>query len=257
MKYTIDSISKRMTIESPGRNSQELDLCSPDGLEVLTRLWVAVGWAARDSYQFTWAGQPIIQLPHDVLRYQELLWKVRPDVIVETGVAHGGSLMLAASMCKVIGRGRVIGVDVELRPTNRAAIERHILSDWIALVEGNSTDQNVVRQVRNQILAGESVLVLLDSNHSMEHVAAELEAYAPLVTPGSYIVATDGIMRELVGFPGAKDDWGWNNPYEAARQFASLHSEFLVEDPEPLFDESRGGSRATYWPGAFLKRLPN
>jgi cephalosporin hydroxylase len=256
MKYSIDADSKQMTIEDEA-GCRDLDLFSAEALEILTRLWVTVGWAARDSYQFTWAGRPIIQLPHDIVRYQELLWRLRPDVIVETGVAHGGSLMLAASLCKLIGNGRVIGVDIEIRPMNREAIECHSLSPWITLIEGSSIHPDVVQRVRELIAPDESVLVLLDSNHSRRHVTAELEAYAPLVTAGSYIVAADGIMRDLAGFPGAKDDWDSNNPYEAVRQFASTHTEFRMEEPQPLFDESRGGSRPTYWPGGYLKRLPN
>jgi len=256
MKYTIDCTTHRIAVES-SQGCREFSLYSPEALEILTELWVTVGWTARDSYQFTWAGRPIIQLPHDVLRYQELIWRLQPDVILETGVAHGGSLMLAASLCKAMDKGRVIGVDIAVRPESRLAIERHSLSGWITLIEGSSIDPGVVAQVKQKIAPEESVLVLLDSNHSKNHVAEELRAYAPLVTGGSYIIAADGIMRNLAGLPGARDDWDSNNPYEAVREFAAAHSEFQWEEPQPLFNESRGGSHPSYWAGGFLKRLPS
>lgn len=255
MKYIIDCVAKRILVERSEGGSREISRYSPEALEIATGLWLTIGWTVRDSYRFTWAGRPIIQLPHDVLRYQELIWSVRPDVIVETGVAHGGSLVLAASVCKMMGKGRVIGVDVEIRPANRRAIESHHLSASITLVEGSSVDPEVVAQVKQKIGPGESVLVLLDSNHSKKHVAAELKAYSPLVTAGSYIIAADGIMRDLAGLPGANDDWDWNNPYEAAREFAANHPEFQWEDPQPVFNESRSGSQPSYWHGGFLKRL--
>jgi cephalosporin hydroxylase len=257
MRYTIDDACNRLTLEPPEGEAHELDLYSPAALEILTRLWLRAGWAARDSYQFTWAGRPIIQLPHDILRYQELIWQVRPDVIVETGVAHGGSLLLSASLCRLAGNGRVIGVDIEIRPANRAAIEGHIMGDLITLIEGSSIDPGVVRSVFDQIRPGETALVSLDSNHAKSHVAAELEAYFSLVTPGSYIVVADGIMRELGNVPGGSAEWIWNNPLDAVREFLVAHPEFQNADPQPMFDESRGGSRPTYWPGGYLKRLPN
>lgn len=257
MRYTIDDTCNSLVVEREGGERRSLELYSAASLEILTRLWVTAGWAARDSYQYTWLGQPIIQLPHDIVRYQELLWRLRPDAIVETGIAHGGSLLLSASLCSLIGKGRVIGVDIEIRPKNRAAIEAHKLSGRIALIEGNSIDPAVVGRVRDRIAPGETVLVLLDSSHTKAHVAAELEAYSGLVSPGSYIVVADGIMRDLAGVPGGKAEWVWNNPFEAARDFLLSHAEFRGEEPRPPFDESRGGSRPTYWPGGYLKRLPS
>ena len=144
-------------------------------------------------------GRPVIQLPEDMLRIQEVIHVVRPDVIVETGVAHGGSLVFYASLLKAMDKGRVIGIDVEIRPHNRRAIEAHPLAERIALVEGSSIDPAVVDRVAGMIAPNEAVLVLLDSCHTKAHVAAELEAYGRLVTPGSYIVATDGIMHDLAG----------------------------------------------------------
>ncbi len=151
----------------------------------------------KHAYTFTWLGRPVIQIPEDLLRLQELVTRVQPDVIVETGVAHGGSLVFHAGLCKLLGRGKVIGVDIEIRPHNRAAIEAHALAHMIELVEGDSVDPAVVAEVASRIGPDDTVLVILDSHHAREHVLAELEAYAPLVSPGSYAVAMDGYFMEL------------------------------------------------------------
>ncbi len=253
MKYTIDDSRNAMTIED-GSSSREVGLYSPEALQILTGLWVKAGWAAKDSYQFTWAGRPIIQLPHDVMRYQELVWRLQPDVIVETGVAHGGLLALSASLCRIIGKGRVIGIDVEIRAYNRAALDAHPLREHMTLVEGSSTDPAVIRSVFEEANGAGMVLVMLDSNHSKAHVRAEMEAYCRLVSPGSYLIVADGIMQELVDSPGGSPEWRWDNPVEAMREFLAAHPEFVREEPARLFDETRGGSRPTYWPGGYLKR---
>jgi cephalosporin hydroxylase len=200
-------------------------------------------------------GRPVIQLPEDMIRIQEVIYAVKPDVIIETGVAHGGSLIFYASLCKAMEKGRVIGIDIEIRPHNRKAIEAHEMKPWITLVEGSSTAPETVASVKAMIKPGETVLVLLDSNHTYAHVMAELEAYGPMVTPGSYIVATDGIMRDLVGAPRSEKDWDVNNPYAAARDFAARSSDFRAEEPAFPFNEGMVTERVTYWPGSFLKRV--
>ncbi len=152
-------------------------------------------------------------------------------------------------------KGRVIGIDIEIRPHNRTAIDEHPLRSWLTLIEGSSVDPAIVGQVRGAVKPGESVLVLLDSNHTKAHVLAELEAYGPMVTPGSFIVATDGIMSWLGNAPRSQPDWSWNNPYEAARDFVTRHPEFVVEEPAFPFNEGVVRDRVTYWPGAFLRRI--
>jgi cephalosporin hydroxylase len=151
-------------------------------------------------------------------------------------------------------KGRVVGVDVEIRPHNRAAIEAHPLFPYITLIEGSSIDPQIVDQVRGQVHEGETVLVLLDSNHTKDHVLEELRAYGPLVTSGSYIVAMDGIMGDLVGAPRTKPDWGWNNPREAALEFAKENGDFVLEEPPKPFNEGVVEQRVTYWPDGFLRR---
>ncbi len=228
---------------------------SAEAFAILSRVWLRCGWDTKYVYSFTWMGRPVIQLPEDLIRIQETIYRIKPDVIIETGVAHGGSLVFYASLCKAMGKGRIIGIDVEIRPHNRQAIEEHEMKPLITLIEGSSVDPRVVEQVKALVKPGETVLVILDSNHTEAHVRSELEAYAPLVSRGSYIVATDGIMQQVVGAPRTKPDWSWNNPLQAARKFAASHPEFRLEEPAFPFNEGLVNERVTYWPEAFLKRV--
>jgi cephalosporin hydroxylase len=252
MRLTIDDEARTLTDHANGR---VLELYSPDAFSLLSRQWLRVGWSLKQPYTFTWLGRPLIQLPEDVLRMQEVIYSTRPDVIVETGIAHGGGLVFYASLCKAMGRGRVVGVDVDIRSHNRRAIESHALYPLITLIEGDSTRPDIVEAVGRQIRPEERVLVILDSDHSKGHVSAELEAYAPLVTKGSYLVATDGSMKFLTDVPRGKPEWSWDNPSAAARDFATRHPEFQLEEPEWQFNESLLSERVTHWPDAFLRRL--
>jgi cephalosporin hydroxylase len=174
------------------------------------------------------------------------------EVIAETGVAHGGPLIFYASLRRLMGKGRVIGVDIEIRPHNREAIESHGLGSLITLIEGDSTDPETISKVEGNIPPRGTVLALLDSCRTKEHVRRELEAYGPMVTPGSYIVAMDGIMEQVAGAPRTKPDWAWNNPGHAALEFAAAHPEFAMVEPPFLFNEGMITERVSYWPGAFL-----
>lgn len=251
---TIDMEAGVISLDEGG-TARSLPFASPEAFALMSKIWLRVGWDTKYVYSFTWMGRPIIQLPEDVLRVQEVVFALRPDVIVETGVAHGGSLVFYASLCKAMGRGRVIGVDVEIRPHNRAAIEAHELFDRITLIEGSSIDPAVVDTVKSLVAPGESVLVILDSNHTKAHVAAELQAYSSLVPPGSYIVAADGLMGELAGAPRTNDDWVWNNPKEAAAEFVAAHDDFVLEPPVPQFNEGVVDSPVSYWVGGWVKRV--
>lgn len=253
MKLTIDTTTKTLTYEVNGETNV-LGLYSKEAFELISLQWVKVGWAQNYSYTFSWMGRPIIQLPEDMIRIQEVIYKVQPDVIVETGVAHGGSLIYYASLFKVIGKGRVIGIDIEIRPPNRKAIEEHELASFISLIEGSSTDLSIVAEVKQLINPGETVLVILDSCHTKQHVADELNAYHNLVTPGSYIVATDGIMKELYDVPRGNPEWKWDHPTAAGAEFAAQHPEFVLEQPKWLFSESALTENVTHWPGAWLRR---
>jgi cephalosporin hydroxylase len=199
-------------------------------------------------------GQPIIQLPEDMVRIQEVIYRIKPDVIIETGIAHGGSLIFYASLCKVLGKGRVIGIDIEIRPHNRKAIESHELFPLITLIEGSSTTNDTVKKVKELVTPGEIIFVILDSCHTKQHVLDELEFYHDLITPGSYIVATDGIMKDLYDVPRGKPEWAQDNPVAAVAEFVSKHPEFVVEQPAWPFNESELTENVTHWPKAYLKR---
>lgn len=252
----IDMENATVTVEDED-GSATYGMDTREAFEIVTKAYLRCGWDMKYIYTFAWMGRPIIQLPDDMVRIQEVIYAVKPDVIIEAGIAHGGSLIFYASLLKAMGHGRVIGVDVEIRPHNRKAIEAHELFPYLTLIEGSSIDPQIVDQVKSLVRPGEKVFVILDSNHSKQHVLGELNAYAGLVSPGSYIVAMDGIMKDLVGAPRSKPDWGENNPYAAARAFLEQHPEFVFEQPPWPFDESNGlKENVTYWPNAWLRRLP-
>ena len=254
MKLTIDTEAMTLTTDEAGHTAT-FDLYSKQSFEIVSTQWLKVGWNQKYPYAFSWLGRPIIQAPEDIIRAQEVIYRLQPDVILETGVAHGGSLIFYASLCKAIGKGRVIGVDIEIRPHNRQAIEAHELFSYITLIEGNSISAEVVGQVKSLIGSGEQVLVFLDSNHTKPHVLAELEAYCGLVTPGSYIVATDGSMKDLYDVPRGKAAWKDDNPTAAAREFTGRHTEFVIEQPAWPFNESQLTQNITHWPDGWLRRV--
>jgi cephalosporin hydroxylase len=257
MQILIDTTTNTLTHKHSDGSEKRYPLASPEAFALASRVWLRCGWDVKHVYTFTWMGRPIIQLPEDLVRLQEVIYALKPDVIVETGIAHGGSLIFYASLCKVMGKGRVIGVDIDIRPHNRVAIESHELFPYLTLLEGSSTDPAIVKHIASLIAPHETTLILLDSNHSKEHVLRELEMYSGLVSVGSYIVATDGIMAYLVGAPRSQPDWEENNPQEAAKEFVRTHPEFVIEQPAWLFNESLLSEEhvVTYWPSAWLKRL--
>jgi cephalosporin hydroxylase len=254
MTLTIDT-DRQVIVTDAGGERREIPLYSTEGFELLSNVWLRVGWNQKYTYTFSWFGRPVIQLPDDMVRLQEVIYRTSPDVIVETGVAHGGSLVFYASLCAAMGRGRVIGVDIEIRPHNRVAIEAHPLSRLITLIEGSSVAEETVARVRQEIGHAQSVLVVLDSNHSRDHVRGELEHYAPLVTAGSYIVATDGIMRDVADAPRGKPDWKTDNPVSAVEAFLAQHPQFRLEQPSWPFNESDLTHNVTHWPQAYLRRI--
>lgn len=238
-----------------GGEAQVFRLDTPEAFALISNAWLRAGWDNKHVYSFTWMGRPIIQLPEDMIRIQETIYAVKPDVIIETGVAHGGSLIYYASLLKAMERGRVIGVDIEIRPHNRVAIESHELFPLITLIEGDSIAPETIARIKSLVQPDDRVMVFLDSRHTKDHVLAELNAYAPLVSRNSYIVAMDGIMESLTGAPRTEPDWKWNNPKSAAGEFVEQHPEFVIEDPPFLFNEGTVTERVTYWPGGFIKRI--
>ena len=253
MKISIDTEKQVITNQESGETTP---LYSKEGFEAVSKIWLKVGWNEKHIYTFTWMGRPIIQLPEDMIRVQEAIFQIKPTVILETGIAHGGSLIDSASLLKTMEiKGRVIGVDIEIRPHNRKAIEEHFLFPYITLIEGNSVAPEIVEQVKSQIKPDDKVIVFLDSNHSRQHVLDELEAYCDLVSKDSYIVATDGIMEDLIDVPRGTASWDRDNPVEAVHDFLKTHPEFVQEEPGWLFNESALQSNInTHWNQAWLRR---
>jgi cephalosporin hydroxylase len=254
MKISIDTCSNTLHCEEGGEETAT-ELYSDRAFEILSDLWLKVGWNQKYPYTFSWLGRPIIQAPEDIVRTQEVFWQVKPTVVIETGVAHGGSLIFSASLLKAMDiTGRVIGIDIEIRPHNRRAIEEHPLASLITLLEGSSVSEEILAQIKNLARPDDRVLVILDSNHTKAHVARELELYHPFVSPGSYIVATDGSMRDLHDVPRGSPEWKWDHPAAAAEEFAANNPNFQLEQPSWQFNESTLSKNITHWPSAWLRK---
>ena len=233
--------------------------------QTLSRDWLQASMQRQYVYNFDWMGRPIIQYPQDMVAMQELVWRVRPDLIIETGIAHGGSLVLSASLLALLdmsdaieagttldpraSRRKVLGVDIDIRAHNRAAIESHPMGSRITMIQGSSVAPEVVQQVRDLAQDYQRVLVCLDSMHTHDHVLGELDAYAPLVTPGSYCVVFDTFVEDMPPKFFADRPWDvGNNPKTAVHQWLASHSEFEVDA------EMEQRVQVTVAPNGFLRR---
>lgn len=204
-------------IETNGRN---------EILKAASQAFLQASVVPKYSYNFSWLGRPVIQYPQDMIAMQEIIWEVKPDLIIETGIAHGGSLIFSASMlelnaaCAGPRNAAVLGIDIEIRPHNRKAIEEHPLFRRISMIEGSSIAPEIIAQVQAKARDKARVLVCLDSNHTHEHVLAELEAYAPLVSVGSYCVVFDTLIEDMPAGMYADRPWGpGNNPKTAIWEY--------------------------------------
>jgi cephalosporin hydroxylase len=209
-----------------------VDRLIADGdVQALSRAWLTEITRHKYTYNFSWLGRPVIQLPQDLLAVQEIVWRVRPDLVVETGIAHGGSLIHSASLLELLGEdGLVIGVDVDIRPHNRREIEAHPLAKRIRLIEGSSVDATVVDAVRAHARDRRRVLVMLDSDHTHAHVLRELTLYAPLVTRDSYLIVFDTLIEDLPAELFAGRRWGkGNNPKTAVWAFLETTKRFEID----------------------------
>lgn len=219
-------------------------------IAALSRIWMREVARYKYSYNFTWLGRPIIQFPQDLVAVQELIWTVKPDLIVETGVAHGGSLILSASILELLGGpGRVIGVDIDIRAHNRAEIEKHPMAKRIDMIEGSSIDPSVAKAVGQLARDAKRVMVFLDSNHTHEHVLEELRLYAPMTSVGSYCVVFDTLIEDCPDDMVVDRPWGkGNNPKTAVW-------EYLKEDPRFAIDrEIEAKCSITVAPDGYLRR---
>ena len=216
-----------------------------------SKAYALEAWRQRHARSMTWLGAPVEQMPEDLIRIQELIVQVKPAVIVETGVQWGGSVLYYASLLSLIGNGIVVGIDNHYRPEASAAIEQSSVKDRIWIREGDSADPDIARRIRSFVGERAPCMVILDSDHRFAHVLAELEAYAPLVTPGSYAVVCDTIMADL---EDENPDWLTDNPAAAIDTFLSTHPGFARVQPLRPYDQSRSHGSVSHWPGGYLKR---
>ncbi len=219
----------RKNIKSIGEDNEFL---------ALSNLWTQKAINHKYAYNFSWLGRPIMQTPQDIYAMQELIWTVKPDLIIETGVAHGGSLIMSASMLALLDycygiqktKRRVFGIDIDIRPHNRAALEAHSLAHLIELIAGSSTERNVIEQIYSIAEGYKNIMVFLDSNHTHDHVLAELRVYAPLVSVGSYCVVWDTGIEDLPDTFCADRPWGkGNNPKTAVREYLEHIDGFEID----------------------------
>jgi len=193
--------------------------------------WICESARYKYSYNFSWMGRPIIQYPQDMIAMQEIIWQVKPDLIIETGIAHGGSLIFSASMLELIGGdGQVLGIDIDIREHNRREIEAHPMFKRITMIEGSSVDENTARQVYEFAKGKKHILVCLDSMHTHEHVLKELELYSPLVTKGSYLIVFDTVIEDMPDDSFPDRPWGkGNNPKTAVWEFLKTNDRFVID----------------------------
>lgn len=200
-------------------------------VQALSRIWMREITRHRYAYNFRWMGRPIIQFPQDMIAMQEIIWDVQPDLIIETGIAHGGSLIYYASLLEMLGGdGYVLGIDIDIRAHNRAAIEAHPMSRRIRMLEGSSISDEIIGEVATHAAKASRVLVVLDSNHTHDHVLAELKGYAPFVTRDSYMVVFDTLLEDMPDDLVHDRPWGrGNNPKTAVREFLQATDRFEID----------------------------
>ncbi|MEG4422796.1 MULTISPECIES: cephalosporin hydroxylase family protein [unclassified Microcoleus] len=200
-------------------------------IQALSRIWVREISPHKYPYNFTWMGRPIIQFPQDIMAMQEIIWEVKPDLIIETGIAHGGSLILYASMLELLGGdGEILGIDVDIRQHNRVEIEGHSMFKRITMIEGSSIDEKIAQKVYDFAKGKNTVLVLLDSNHVHDHVLKELQLYSPLVTKNSYLVVFDTLIEDMPDNLFPDRPWGkGNNPKTAVWEFLKTNKRFEID----------------------------
>jgi cephalosporin hydroxylase len=226
------------------KNIQELG--DDKDLQALSRIWIREITPHKWAYNFSWLGRPAIQFPNDAWAMQELIWQIKPDLIIETGIAHGGSLIFSASMLALLditeaieagtlldpsrGRRKVLGIDIDIRDHNRKAIEEHPMASRIQMIQGSSIASETVEQVKKIASGYNRILVCLDSNHTHEHVLAELEAYAPMTSVGSYCVVFDTIVEDMPADLSQNRPWGpRDNPKTAVWEYLKSHPEFEID----------------------------
>lgn len=254
MKLIIDTETQTLAVEE-GDFQEVLPLYSQRSFESVSRQWLRIGWSLSYYMSFSWLGLPVIQIPEDLIRLQEAIHQIQPDFIVETGVYRCGSLLFHATICEAIGKGHVIGIDLSVDKSDLDVVRSSPLGQRITVIEGNSTSPPVFAKAASKIPPGSSVLVILDSSHTRDHVRAELELYSKLVTSGSYIAVADGLMQDLTDVPGGRLEWTTDNPLAAVQDFLKSHPEFeQLDPPHPFGEGPLAGCSVTHWPRGWLRR---
>lgn len=253
MLISIDTDTSLLRITDNGK-TVEHSLFAPEAFSILAGEWLRLGWNLQHWATFSWMGRQLLQYPDDVLRLAELIWRLRPDVIVETGVYEGGSTLLFSSLCRLTGHGRVISVERELRSEVRDAVLAASNGN-VTLVEGDSGSVEIAARVLGGIASGDRVLVFLDSDHTSAHVARELRLYGPLVSAGSYLIVADSNLADLATTPNGDPHWAHDHPGAAVNDFLKEHPEFVRACPRPLFPQAFDFSRVGYFPTSWLERL--
>jgi len=199
-------------------------------LKKLSRSWFDTAFKYEYSFHFTWLGRPIIQFPQDIVTIQEIIWKTKPNLIIETGIAHGGSLIFSASMLQLIGKGKVLGIDIDIRKHNRNEIEKHPLFKRIMMIEGSSIDENIAQKVYRIAKGKKRILLFLDSYHTEDHVLKELQLYSRLVRKGSYIIVFDTVVEDMPKNSFPNRPWNKNNnPKTAVKKFLKTNKRFVID----------------------------
>jgi len=213
------------------RNKEKIKSMNKNSLlKKLTRDWFKTAFEYEYLYHFTWLGRPIIQFPQDMITIQEIIWDIKPDLIIETGIAHGGSIIFSASLLELIGKGEVLAIDIDIRKHNKIEIEKHSMFKRITMLEGSSIDTNISKKVLEIAKDKKKIMLLLDSNHTHDHVLKELELYSPLISKGSYIVVFDTMIEDMPkGFIKNRPWDKGNNPKTAVHDFLKKNNRFKID----------------------------
>ena len=233
------------------RNKKKInEMDKDDNLKKITKKWFNQSYQYEYSYHFQWLGRPIIQYPQDMIAIQEIIWKVKPDLIIETGIAHGGSLIFSASMLELLGKGKVLGIDIDIRKHNKVEIEKHPLFHRITMLEGSSIDSKIADKVYKFAKNHKKILVILDSNHTHDHVYEEIKLYSKLVSKGSYLIVLDTIVDDMPDKFFKDRNWDKNrNPKSAVKQFLRENKKFKIDK------EIEKKLLITVAPSGFIKRI--
>jgi cephalosporin hydroxylase len=255
MKLLIDTNSKKINI-SEEQDSHNLNLYTKKAFTKISNFWLEYIWNQKYTYRFTWLGFPIIQLPDDIINIQELIFKEKPKYIIETGVAHGGSVIFYASLIKLLNLKKVVGIEKKIKKKNLINLHRSPLKKYFKIIQGDSTSDKVINKVKN-IIKKNKTLLILDSNHSSEHVYKELVSYSKILQKNCIIVATDGIV-DVMKFAPRRLKYNKNGgPVLAIKKFLSKDKKFKKINPTNLFNESNVSQNMTHWQYGWMKKIKN